>query len=66
MSETYTIKEAMDTLKIKSKSAFFRLEKKYPEAFVILKSDKHQPIQYDKGAIDKFAKLRAYYRLERR
>jgi len=55
----------MDRLEIKSKGAFFRLEKKYPEAFVVLKRDKYQPIQYDKGAIDQFAKLRTYYRLEK-
>ena len=65
ISQTYTLKEAMDRLEIKSKGAFFRLEKKYPEAFVVLKRDKYQPIQYDKGAIDQFAKLRTYYRLEK-
>ena len=62
--ETYTVKEAMDRLGLKSKSTFLRLERKYPHAFVVvkqtkgLKQKKGELIHYDKATLDMFAEQR--------
>jgi hypothetical protein len=65
MNDTYTLKDAMDRLELKTKIAFFRLQKRYPGAFVVVNRGKSQPVCYDKSAIDRFATMRAYYRLEK-
>ena len=62
--ETYTVKEAMDRLGLKSKSSFLRLERKHPQAFVVvkqtkgLKQKKGKLIHYDKATLDRFAETR--------
>ena len=64
--ETYTLKEAMDRLGIKGRSTFLRLERKYPQAFVIVKQTKgakqkqgtNMHIHYDKATLDRFAETR--------
>lgn len=62
MNEFYTRKQAMARLAIRSSHAFHALEKRYPEAFVIVNhdtaADKHP--HYDKAILDKFAGQREY------
>jgi hypothetical protein len=62
MNEFYTRKQAMERLALRSSNAFHSLEKRYPEAFVILNqgtaAGKHP--HYDKAALDKFAGQREY------
>lgn len=64
MSETYTRKEAMDRLGLKSTNSFLFLKRKYPDAFVIVNqgtaADKN-PL-YDKATLDNFAERRDYFR----
>ena len=64
MSETYTRKQAMERLGIWSTNSFLFLQRKYPDAFVIvnqgLAADKH-PL-YDKDTIDNFARRRDYFK----
>ena len=64
MSETYTRRQAMDRLGIWSTNSFLFLQRKYPEAFVIVNhgvaTDKN-PL-YDKATIDSFAKRREYFK----
>jgi hypothetical protein len=64
MKETYTLKQAMDRLGLKTHISLLRLERKYPAAFVVLKQGK--TIEYDKTTIDRFADLRDHYKKERR
>lgn len=66
MKETYTLKQAMDRLGLKTHISLLRLERKYPAAFVVLKQKQGKAIEYDKTTIDRFADLRDYYKKERR
>ena len=63
MNETYTRKQAMERLGVKSTGAFRLMAKSYPEAFVIVTQgtavNKHP--RYDKAALDDFAKKREYF-----
>ena len=65
MNETYTRKQAMERLGLSSTNSFLFLERKYPEAFVIVNqgtaADKN-PL-YDKATLDNFAERRAYFKL---
>lgn len=67
---TYTLKEAMDRLGLKSANALFQLERKYPEAFVVMRRgpgkdvNSRRKIQYDKATLDRFAERREYFRQE--
>jgi hypothetical protein len=64
--ETYTVKEAMERLGLKSINTFLRLERKYPQAFVVVKQTKSltqkkgKRIHYDKASLDRFAEKREY------
>jgi hypothetical protein len=65
MNEFYTLKQAMERLGVKSMNAFFRMERKYPEAFVVVQQSSHKGrfesrkhIHYDKAALDRFADSR--------
>ena len=60
MSETYTRKQAMERLGIWSTNSFLFLQRKYPEAFVIVNqgSDRDKNPLYDKATLDDFAKIR--------
>jgi len=60
-AETYTFREAMERLGLKSKSALYRLEKRYPEAFVILNKGSGMHTQYHKVTLDKFVMIREYF-----
>jgi hypothetical protein len=64
MSETYNRKQAMERLGILSTNSFLFLQRKYPEAFVVVNQGtaaEKNPL-YDKATLDNFAKRRAYFR----
>jgi hypothetical protein len=67
MKDYYTQKEAMEQLGLKSLNAFRQLERKYPDVFVNVHSStqKDRYPWYDKATIDKFAKMRAYFKQEK-
>ena len=59
--ETYTFGEAMKRLRFRSVNAFYQLERKHPDAFVIMKrgntkgAKSRMGIKYRKATLDKFA-----------
>jgi hypothetical protein len=67
-TETYTLKQAMERLGLQSANAFFQLERKYPEAFVIMKrgsgkdAKSRTGVEYDKATLDRFALRREYFK----
>lgn len=69
--ETYTIKEAMNRLGLRSKSTFRRWERRFPQAFVVvkhtkgLKQKKGVIIHYDKATLDMFAEQREQSKQEK-
>lgn len=65
MKNTYTRKEAMELLDLKGTNAFLRLERKYPEAFVIVKRAARGEVQYDKAMFDRFVKWRKQFKQEK-
>jgi hypothetical protein len=71
VDNTYTRQQAMDRLGFKSANAFFQLERKYPEAFVVMKrgpgTDVHsrRNVEYDKATLDGFAERRKNFRQEK-
>lgn len=65
MNDTYTLRQAMDRLGFMSANAFFQLERKYPEAFVIMKRGPGRDVRYHKATLDRFAQRRAYFRQEK-
>jgi hypothetical protein len=68
--ETYTVKEAMVRLGVKSLTRLLRLERKHPQAFIVvkqtkgLKQKKGKIIHYDKATLDRFAKTREHLNQE--
>ena len=71
MKETYTLKEAMERLGIKTANTFFQMERKYPEAFVVVKKKgmgyhNRRNIHYDKATLDRFADSRDNFKKEHR
>lgn len=60
-SETYTFREALDRLGLKSKGAFYRLENKYPEVFVIVNKGSGMHIRYHKDTLNRFVMMREYF-----
>lgn len=71
MSDTYTRQQAMDRLGIKSANIFFQLERKHPDAFVVMKRApgkdirSRRDIAYDKAALDRFAERREHFSQEK-
>ena len=61
-SEAYTVREAMDCLGLKSKSALYRLEKRYPEAFALMKNSSGPHALYHKATLDRFAMIRDHFK----
>ncbi len=53
---TYTNKLAMDKLHLTSRSAFYHLKRKFPQAFIVLSRNPESGnvTMYDKQALDKF------------
>jgi hypothetical protein len=71
MNETYTLKQAIERLGLKGANSFFQLERKYPEAFVVVKqvpgsdAHSHKNVHYHKAMLDRFAERREYYKQEK-
>ena len=70
MNETYNLKQAMERLGLQSANVFFRLEREYPAAFVVMKrtvknSNSRLGVEYDKATLDSFAERRAYFKEEK-
>ena len=70
MKDTYTLKQAMERIGAKSTNAFFHMERKYPEAFVVVQKGMgyhyHRNILYDKATLDRFADRRDNFKKEQR
>lgn len=69
MNETYNLKEAMERLGLRSANVFFRLEREYPAAFVVMKragqsANNRLGVEYDRGTLDRFAERREYFKPE--
>ena len=69
MNETYNLKEAMARLGLRSANVFFRLEREYPAAFVVMKragksANSRLGVEYDRAALDRFAERREYFKQE--
>ena len=68
--ETYTLKQAMERLGLQSANIFFRLEREYPTAFVVMKHtgksvNSRLGVVYDKATLDRFAERREYFKQEK-
>lgn len=67
-SETYNLKQAMERLGLQSANAFFQLERKHPEAFVVIKRGSSKDprsrsgVEYDKATLEKFAEKREQFK----
>ena len=62
MNQTYTRKQAMQLLGIKSTNAFAHLTKKYSQMIIIIKADTSKHPRYDRAALDSFAEKRELLR----
>jgi hypothetical protein len=68
MNETYTLNDAMERLGLKSSNALFQLERRHPEAFVVMKRDhgkdvhSRRNVHYDKATLDRFAENREFFK----
>ena len=68
MGNTYTRQQAMERLGLLSANTFFQLERKYPEAFVVMKRGagkdirSRRDVEYDKATLDRFAEMREQLR----
>lgn len=56
MNQTYTRKQAMARLGLRSTNAFLQMAIQYPEAFVVMNREAFKYARYDKAALDEFAK----------
>jgi hypothetical protein len=67
MSQTYTLKQAMDKLGITSHLAFHHLKTKHPHVFIIVhrRNGRNDVTLYDKQALDKFAQMREYLKKQK-
>ena len=65
MNDTYTRKEAMELLGLKSLSALLRLERRYPEAFFVVKRGAYVHPRYDKTLLDRFVAWRERFKEEK-
>lgn len=59
MNQNYTNKQAMAKLDLTSRSAFYHMKRKFPQAFVVVnQSTKSGNVTlYDKQALDKFVEM---------
>jgi len=62
MKGVYTRQEAVKRLGLNNIFELIRLEKKYPEAFVVVKRDPHKAVEYDKTVLDRFANWREHFK----
>ena len=63
MSQTYTLKQAMNKLELTSRAAFHHVMTKHPHAFVIVhrRNSRDDVTLYDKQVLNKFAQIRKYF-----
>lgn len=56
MNQNYTNKQAMAKLDLTSRSAFYHMKRKFPQAFVVVNqsTESGNVTLYDKRALDKF------------
>jgi hypothetical protein len=70
-TETYTLKQAMERLGLQSANAFFQLERKYPQAFIVVKRGSSKDVrsrtgvEYDRAALDRFVERRQHFNQEK-
>ena len=59
MNQNYTNKQAMAKLDLTSRSAFYHMKRKFPQAFVVVdqSTENSKVTLYDKQALDKFVEL---------
>lgn len=64
MDDNYSRKQAMERLGLSSTNSFLFLQRKYPEAFVIVNqvAAGDKKARYDKATLDNFAKKREYFK----
>ena len=65
MNNTYNREQAMDRLRLRSANVFFQLERKYPDAFVVMKRGPGGDIRYHKATLDRFAERREHSEQEK-
>lgn len=59
MNQNYTNKQAMAKLDLTSRSAFYHMKRKFPQAFVVVNQspESGNVTLYDKPALDKFVEM---------
>lgn len=59
MNQNYTNKQAMAKLDLTSRSAFYHMKRKFPQAFVVVNPNPESGnvTVYDKQALDKFVEM---------
>lgn len=59
MNQNYTNKQAMAKLDLTSRSAFYHMKRKFPQAFVVVNQSTNSgnATLYDKQALDKFVEM---------
>jgi hypothetical protein len=59
MNQNYTNKQAMAKLDLTSRSAFYHMKRKFPQAFVVTNqsTESGNVTLYDKQALDKFVEM---------
>ena len=58
MDQNYTSKQAMVMLDLTSRSAFYHMKRKFPDAFIVMNenTEKGNVTLYEKLALDKFVR----------
>jgi hypothetical protein len=59
MNQNYTNKQAMAKLDLTSRSVFYHMKRKFPQAFVVVNQspESSNVTLYDKQALDKFVEM---------
>ena len=59
MNQNYTNKQAMTKLDLTSRSAFYHMKRKFPQAFVVVEqsTENSKVTLYDRQALDKFVEM---------
>ena len=65
VKRTYCRHEAMELLGLKTVNFLLRLERLYPDAFVVVKRDAKGKVLYDKVLLDRFAGWRKLFEKEK-
>jgi hypothetical protein len=59
MNQNYTNKQAMAKLDLTSRSAFYHMKRKFPQAFVVVdqSTENSKVTLYDRQTLDKFVEM---------